>query len=130
MPETERAENYVNGRETRQNPNPARSLDPSPLWKTIIVLDLGLYAKAYKLVRSRYDLRKRYVLCLGELYTVFASLCAIGTFINCSGLDDAWMNAGWFDSESLLRQVKDCSNMKRAMATDEATLSAVHVMIL
>ena len=37
------------------------------------------------------------------------------------------MNAGWFDSES---QVKDCSNMKRAMTAHEETLIAVHVMIL
>ena len=108
-----------------------RSLEPpTPTWKTIIVLDLDLYAKAYKLVNSRNDLRNQYVLCLGELHIVFAQIRAIGTFIDSSGIDDAWMAAEWFDSESLLRQVKECSNMKRALAAHEATLLAVNTIIL
>ena len=107
-----------------------RPVDPPPAWKTIIVLDLDLYSRAYKLVNSRQDLRDRYILCLGELHIVFAGLRAIGTFIDSSGLDDAWINANWFDSESLLRQVKDCSNMKRAIASHEATLLAINILIL
>ena len=107
-----------------------RELDPPPLWKTIIALDLDLYAKAYKLVNGRSDLRDRYILCLGDLHIVFAELRAIGTFIDSSGIDDAWMAAGWFDSECLLRQVKECSNMKRALAAHEATLIATNIMIL
>ena len=107
-----------------------RTLQDPPQWKTIIVLDLDLYAKAYKLVHSRRDLRDRYVLCLGALHTVFAAIRAIGTFINCSGIDDAWMAAEWFDSECLLRQVKECTNMKRALAAHEATLISVNICIL
>ena len=51
-------------------------------------------------------------------------------FINCFGSDDAWINTRWFDSESLLQQVKDWSNMKRTIATHAATLIAVNVLIL
>ena len=107
-----------------------RSLEPPPSWKTIVVLDLDLYAKAYKLVNSRDDLRNKYILCLGELHIVFAQIRAIGTFIDSSGIDDAWMASEWFDSESLLRQVKERCNMKRALAANEATLLAVNTMIL
>lgn len=107
-----------------------RTLETPPAWKTVIVLDLDLYARAYKLVHSRSDLRDRYVLCLGELHIVFAEIRAIGTFINSSGLDDAWMDAEWFDSECLLRQVRECTNMKRALAAHEATLIAVNILIL
>lgn len=106
------------------------SLQPPPSHKTIIVLDLDLYAKAYKLVHARANLRNRYVLCLGELHIVFAMIRAIGTFIDCSGIDDSWLSAEWFDSESLLRQVKDCSNMKRALATHEATFIAMQTFII
>ena len=45
-------------------------------------------------------------------------------------LDDPWMYAKWFDSESLLRQVKDCSNMKRSLATHEAKYIVVQTLIL
>ena len=92
-------------------------------------MDLDLYAKAYKLINCRSYLRDRYVLCLGELHIVFAEIRAIGTFINCSGLDDAWMAADWFDSECLLRQVKECSNMKRALAAHDETLIAINILV-
>ena len=67
---------------------------------------------------------------MGELHIIFAGIRAIGTFIDSSGIDDAWMAAKWFDSESLLRQVKECSNMKRALATHEATYIAIQTMII
>ena len=51
-----------------------RLVNPPLVWKTIIVVDLDLYSKLYKLVNSCSDLRKRYVLCLRELHFVFASL--------------------------------------------------------
>ena len=46
-------------------------------------------------------------LCLGKLHYAFANLRVIGMFIDCFSLDDAWISAKWFDSESLLQQVKD-----------------------
>lgn len=45
-------------------------------------------------------LRNRYALCLEEQHVVFANLRAIATFIDCYGLDDAWMNAKWFNTDS------------------------------
>ena len=84
----------------------------------------------YKLVNSRSDFKTRFVLCLGELDETFASLQAIGRFIDYSSLDDAWMNAKWSDRESLLRQALDCSNMKRAIANHKATLIILNVLIL
>ena len=102
---------------------------PSP-WKTIIVLDLDLHEKAYLIVHSRKDLRDRYLLCLGELHIISAEIRAIGNFINSSGLDDAWMGANWFDSECLLWQVKQCPNMKRAIATHETTFIAISIVLL
>ena len=132
VPQEDEYELEIDGVEsnTQEEPTLIRPVDPPSPWKTIIDLDLDLYSKAYKLVHSRSDLRNRYILCLGELHVVFASIRAIGTFIDCCGLDDSWMNAKWFNSQPLLRQVKDCSNMKRAIATHEATLIAVHVLIL
>ena len=61
--------------------------------KTVISLDLDLYEKVYMLINTREDLRKEYIICLGELHIVFAHLRAIGAFINSSGIDDAWISA-------------------------------------
>ena len=40
------------------------------------------------------------------------------------------MGANWFDSECLLRQVKQCSNLKRAIASHEATFIAISIVLL
>ena len=56
---------------------------------TIISLDLDLYKNIYLLVNSRDDLRNSFLLCLGELHTVFAYVRAVGTFIECSDSDNA-----------------------------------------
>ena len=78
--------------------------------KVVASLDLDLYEKVY-LVNSNEKLRNRYILCL---HAVFAHLRAIGHFIDGSGIDDAWVAAGWYDCwyDSLLRQVLECSNIK------------------
>ena len=97
--------------------------------KTVVSLDLDLYEKIYLLVNTNENLRSQYVLCLGELHAVFAHLRAIGTFIDGLGIPDAWIQAEWYDSECLVRQVLDCGNMKRATAAHEATVIAITTYI-
>ena len=82
---------------------------------TIVSLDMDLYEKVYKLVNSREDLRGKFLPRLGELHTVFAQIRAIGSFIANSGLEDAWLEAEWFDSELVVNQVLECKHMKRAV---------------
>ena len=98
--------------------------------RVVVSLDLDLYEKAYSLVRCDPYLRERFVLCLGELHVVFAHIRVIGNYISCSGLDNAWMAAEWFDSPCLLRQVLECLNMKRAIATLEPTVVAIGTLTL
>ena len=96
----------------------------------MISLDLDLYEKAYTLVHYNTYLRERFILCLGELHAVFAHICAIGNYITCSGLDNAWMCAEWFDSPCLLRQVIECLNMKHVIAVLEPTIVSISILLL
>ena len=80
--------------------------------KAVISLDLDLYEKRYLLVNSRNDMKEQFILCLGELHAAFAHIRAIESYISGSGIDNAWLSAGWFDTSCLVRQVIDCVNMK------------------
>ena len=79
----------------------------SSVW-SIVSLDLNMLEKSYKLINSRENLKRQYILRLGEfhaifahvcvienlisgsgLHTIFAHLCAIGNFISGSGIEDA-----------------------------------------
>ena len=85
------------------------------LWKyrkAVISLNLDLYEKCHLLVNSHNDMKEEFILCLGEL---IAHIHAIGSCISGSGIDNAWLSAGWFDSSCLLWQVIECVNMKRAI---------------
>ena len=97
--------------------------------KSNISLDLDLYETVYLLVNTREDLRNKYVICLGELHIVFADLRAIGTFIECSGVDDAWVRADLF-GENTCKQVMNCSRMNRAVQCHESTWIAISISIL
>ena len=102
------------------------------LWlrTTILLLDMDLYEKVFKLVNSRDGLRGKFILRVGELHVVFAHLRGIGKFILESGSDEAWLQAGWFDSISAVKQIIDCKHMKRAVDAHEATLIAVETIQL
>ena len=98
--------------------------------KVVISLDQDLFEKIYPMVHSDLEMRKRYILCLGELHAVFAHIRAIGTYITSSGLYSAWISANWFGSECLVRQVTECKNMKRAISTLEATFINITTLFL
>lgn len=60
---------------------------------TVITFDLALYEKAVELIDSRPNLKNKVVPRLGELHVVMATLRALGTSIENSGIDDVWIEA-------------------------------------
>ena len=61
---------------------------------------------------------------------MFAHVKAIGTFINGSGLEEAWQVAGWFDSSAVVCKIMECTHMKRAVATHEQSAVAIQYLLL
>ncbi|KAH3735889.1 hypothetical protein DPMN_042449 [Dreissena polymorpha] len=59
----------------------------------MITFDMALYEKAVQLLDAGLDLKGGVVPRLGELHTVMAALRALGTSIENSGIDDAWIEA-------------------------------------
>ena len=55
---------------------------------------------------------------------------AIGHYISNTGLEDAWLEAKWFDSDVVVRQVLEGKHMKRAVEAHEETLLAVKLLQL
>ena len=83
----------------------------SPHRKTIITLDLQLYAKCMEL-RIRDEIKEHFVFRLGELHIVFAFLKVLGKYISCSGLDQILVEAGVY-GPTTLSQILDGKHMKR-----------------
>ena len=81
--------------------------------KTIITLDLHLYSKAMQM-REKNDINEEFIFRLRELYIVFAMLKFIGKYIEESGLDRLFVEAGLY-GESTLSQILNGKHMKRAM---------------
>ena len=66
--------------------------------KTVITFDLHLYENAFKLQQHTARVLDHLVLRLGELHTVMAALRVLGTSIEDSGFDDAWVEAEIYGS--------------------------------
>ncbi len=81
---------------------------------TIISFDLALYDKVVQLLDSRPDLQVHFVPRMGELHIVMASLIALGTSIENSGIDDAWIEADVYGSATT-RQILQCKHYKRSL---------------
>ena len=95
----------------------------------VITFDMALYEKAVQLLDARPNLKDEIVLRLGELHTVMASLRALGTSIENSGIDDAWIEADVYGS-STVRQILKCSHYKRALSTHIYTYMALYELVL
>ena len=61
--------------------------------KTVITLDLQLYSKCVQ-QQAREEISSKFVFRMGELHVVFAALKCIGKFIDNSGLDAVFIEAG------------------------------------
>jgi len=59
----------------------------------VITFDMALYEKAIQLLDARSNLKDEIVLRFGELHTIVASLRALVTSIENSGIDDTWIEA-------------------------------------
>ena len=77
---------------------------------TVISFDMALYEKVVKLLENRPDLKRTVVPRLGELHVVMAALRALGTSMENSGIDDAWIEADDYGSATT-RQTSSRSNL-------------------
>ena len=93
----------------------------------VVTFDLQLYEKAQKLM-SREDMKGRYVLRIGELHTVFASLKALGKYIEGSGIDQVWVEAGMY-SPTTVRQILEGKHLYCAMEAHLTTMVALYGLL-
>ena len=91
--------------------------------KTVITLDLGLYKPAKQLQMHRDDLGD-VILRTGELHMVMAQLRTIGAYIEGSGIDQAWIEAGLYSSVTV-KQILDGKHVKRGMEAHLITLQCL-----
>ena len=73
-------------------------------------------------------MKLQHVLKLGELHDLFSHARARGNLISCSGLEDSWIEAKWFDSKSVVQQVLDCKHMAWAIEAHEATMATTEIL--
>ena len=96
---------------------------------TVISFDMALYEKVIQLIDARPDLKNSVVPRLGELHVVMAALRALGTSMENSGIDDAWVEADVYGSATT-RQILKCTHYKRALRAHTYSYVALYEMAL
>lgn len=98
-------------------------------YPTVISFDLALYEKVVQLLDSRPDLQGQFVPRMGELHVVMAALRALGTSIENSGIDDAWMEADVY-GPATTRQILKCTHYKRSLRAHIYSYIALYEIVL
>lgn len=97
-----------------------------PNRKTVISLDMGLYKPAKQLQMSRKDL-DGIILRAGELHIVIAQLRCIGSFIENSGIDLAWIEAEVYNP-STVKQFIEGRHIRRGLDAHLMMLQALFIL--
>ena len=92
-----------------------------PNRKVVITLDMALYERAKRLQMLLQDCKEKWVLRIGEFHTVLCALCAIGSAIEGSGIDDAWVMADIYGPVTT-RKILEGKHMKRSVDAHIMTL--------
>lgn len=100
-----------------------------PEQKTIITLDMDLYMRALKLQMMSQDCGNKWILRIGEFHTVLCALRAVGSSIENSGIDDAWVESGLY-SPTTVRQILEGKHMKRALKAHALTVEVLYDLLL
>ena len=95
---------------------------------TIITFDMALYEKVLQLLDARPQLKKIIVPRLGELHAIMAAMRGLGSSIENSGIDDAWIEADVFGA-STTRQILKVTHYKRALLAHIYTSTALYEMV-
>ena len=91
---------------------------------TVVTLDLQLYGMAMKLWMEREDIKKM-MFRPGELHIIFWALTTLGKYVEGSGIDQAWVEAGLY-SPTTVTQILNGKHMYQAMGADTVTLLALY----
>ena len=92
---------------------------------TVVSLDMQLYDMAMKLWVDRQDIRNQFLFRPGELHIVFWALSALGKYIEGSGIDQAWVEAGIY-SPTTVTKILNGKQMYRAIEAHTVTLIAMY----
>jgi len=90
---------------------------------------MALYPKAVQLVDARLDLKGKVLPRLGELHFVMCALRALGSSIENSGIDDAWMEADAYVSAAT-RQIIKCTHYKRSLRAHIYSYMALYALAI
>jgi len=81
---------------------------------TVMTLDMQLYDLAMKLWVERENIRNHFLFRPGELHIVFWALSALGKYIEGSGIDQAWVEAGLY-SPTTVTNILNGKQMYRSL---------------
>ena len=79
---------------------------------------------------SKEDMTGKCVLPIGELHTVLSALTAIGRYIECSGIDQLWVEVGMYSPTTVRQIIGEGKHLYRAMEAHMVTLITLYSLLM
>ena len=95
---------------------------------TVITLDMQLYDMAMKLWCSVEDVSNSFLFRPGELHILMWALACIGDYIEGSGIDQAWIEAGMYSATTVIKQVLEGKHLYRSLECHSITIISMYTL--
>ena len=92
---------------------------------TVVTLDLQLFDMAMKMWMEHEEIKKQFLFRPGELHIVFWALATLGDYVEGSGIDQAWVEAGLY-SPTTVTQILNGKHMYQALEAHTVTVLALY----
>ena len=95
---------------------------------TVVTLDMQLYDLAMKLWCSFDHVSNTFLFRPGELHIIFWALASIGDYIEVSGLDQAWVEAGMYSATIVNNQILKGKHVYRSLGCHFVTVISIYTL--
>ena len=95
---------------------------------TVVTLDMQLYDLSMKLWCDVDHISESFLFRPGELHIIFWALASVGDYIEASGLDQAWVEAGMYSATTVTNQILKGKHMYRALECHFVTLISIYTL--
>ena len=95
---------------------------------TVVTLDMQLYDLAMKLWCNIDQISQLFLFRPGELHIIFWALASVGDYIEGSGIDQAWIEAGMYSATTVSNQILKGKHVYRALECHFVTMISIYTL--
>ena len=107
--------------------NISNQVNPAGM-RTVVTFDMQLYDLAMRIWCNVNHIEKDFLFRPGELHIIFWALATVGDYIEGSGIDQAWVEAGLYSATTVSNQILKGKHLYRSLECNFVTTISIYTL--